>query len=81
MLGSTWVSTEECLGLGMNVNDTTPDREAARGISPRERYCATADALRAHRLRARVGLEQERIGFGWVQQALAELRFTGLQDE
>jgi len=65
----------------MNVNDTTPDRVAARGISPRERYCATADALRAHRLRARVRLEQERIGFGRAQQALIPSRPAGFQDE
>ena len=52
-LGSTWVSTEECLGLGMNVNDTAPNRVAARGISQREQRAATADALGAHRLCAR----------------------------
>ena len=34
---------------------------------------ALFDELRDNRLRARVRLEQERIGFSWVQQALAEL--------
>lgn len=31
------------------------------------------DELRDHRLRVGVRLEQERIGFGWLQQALAAL--------
>lgn len=34
---------------------------------------AVFDALRGNRLRPRLRLEQERIGFGWVQQALAAL--------
>ena len=34
---------------------------------------AVFDALRDNRLRARVRLEQERIGFGWVQQELSRL--------
>jgi hypothetical protein len=34
---------------------------------------ARFDELRDNRLRPRLRLEQERIGFGWVQQALAEL--------
>lgn len=42
---------------------------------------AVFDALRDNRLRPRLRLEQERIGFGWVQRALAELRVTGGQDE
>lgn len=42
---------------------------------------AVFDALRDNRLRPRLRLEQERIGFGWVQQALAELRVTGGPDE
>ena len=33
---------------------------------------AVFDTVRDNRLRPRVRLEQERIGFGWVQQALAE---------
>ena len=41
---------------------------------------AVFDALRDNRLRVRVRLEQERIGFGWVQQALAELLASGLQE-
>ena len=34
---------------------------------------ALFDALRDNRLRPRLRLEQERIGFGWLQQALAGL--------
>ena len=34
---------------------------------------AVFDTVRDNRLRPRVRLEHERIGFGWVQQALAEL--------
>ena len=33
---------------------------------------AVFDTVRDNRLRPRVRLEQERIGFGWLQQALAE---------
>ena len=35
---------------------------------------ALYDALRDNRLRAGLRLEQERIGFGWVEQSLAELQ-------
>lgn len=42
---------------------------------------AVFDALRDNRLGHCVRLEQERIGFGWVQRALAELPVSGLQDE
>jgi hypothetical protein len=42
---------------------------------------ALFDELRDNRLRPRVRLEQERIGFGWVQQALAALPAVPLWDE
>ena len=45
-------------------------RDLAR-LTPDEQ--AVYDALRDNRLRPRLRLEQERIGFGWVQQALAGL--------
>ena len=41
---------------------------------------ALFDELRDNRLRARVRLEQERIGFGWVLQALAALPVVTLWD-
>ena len=53
-------------------------RDLAR-LSRDER--AVFDALRDQRLGLRVRLEQERIGFGWVQRALAALPVSGLQDE
>ena len=39
---------------------------------------ALFDELRDNRLRARLRLEQERIGFGWLQQALGICRVRGL---
>ena len=42
---------------------------------------ALFDALRDNRLRARLRLEQERIGFGWLQQALAALPAVSLHDD
>jgi len=41
---------------------------------------AVFDTLRDNRLRACVRLEQERIGFGWVQRALAELPTSGVSE-
>lgn len=42
---------------------------------------ALFDELRDNRLRARLRLEQERIGFGWLQQALAALPAVSLLDD
>ncbi|MDO8440091.1 MAG: DUF2220 family protein [Polaromonas sp.] len=42
---------------------------------------ALFDELRDNRLRARLRLEQERIGFGWLKQALAALPAVSLQDD
>ena len=45
-------------------------RELPR-LTPEER--SLYDDLRDNRLAPRLRLEQERIGFGWVQEALGEL--------
>ena len=50
---------------------STPLAHDLLRLTPPER--ALYDDLRDHRIRPRLRLEQERVGFGWLQAALARL--------
>ena len=65
------------IGLANSVHDSTQPLAVAQLSRDLPRLTlderAVFDSLRDNRLRARVRLEQERIGFGWLLQALAAL--------
>jgi hypothetical protein len=62
--------------LTMHADHWGHEAQAQLRDLPRLRSSETAvyNTLRDNRLRAGLRLEQERIGFGWVQQALAEIQ-------